>query len=112
MTTSDPAPQAMDRHTLERASTMMKVLGHPLRLELVDLLYLHGEKTVNDLAELCGQSQPTVSVYLSKLKSLGLLASRRSGHNTYYQLRTPHLPQMLVCLRGCCASKTDATASI
>jgi ArsR family transcriptional regulator len=83
------------------AANMFKMLGHPLRLQLVETLDVHGEKTVNELADLCGQSQPTVSLYLNRLKTLGLLGSRRSGNQTHYFLAHPKLPTLLDCIRDC-----------
>lgn len=83
------------------ASSMFKMLGHPLRLRLVELLDVHGEKTVNELAELCGEPQPTVSLYLNRLKTLGLLGSRRAGNQTYYFVSQPKLGTLLDCIRDC-----------
>ncbi len=99
-------PEPLDKPTLsaeklEFASSMFKMLGHPLRLQLVELLDVYGEKTVNELAELCQQSQPTVSLYLNRLKTLGLLGSRRSGNQTYYFLAHPKIPTLLDCIRDC-----------
>lgn len=99
-------PEPLDKPTLsaeklEFASSMFKMLGHLLRLQLVELLDVYGEKTVNELAELCQQSQPTVSLYLNRLKTLGLLGSRRSGNQTYYFLAHPKIPTLLDCIRDC-----------
>jgi ArsR family transcriptional regulator len=93
--------EALSANKLEFAATMFKMLGHPLRLQLVELLDVHGEKTVNELAELCEQSQPTVSLYLNRLKTLGLLGSRRAGNQTFYFLAHPKLPTLLDCIRDC-----------
>ena len=93
--------EALSAAKLEFAATMFKMLGHPLRLQLVETLDVHGEKTVNELAEMCGQSQPTVSLYLNRLKTLGLLGSRRSGNQTHYFVAHPKLPTLLDCIRDC-----------
>ena len=93
--------ESLSADKLEFAASMFKMLGHPLRLQLVEQLDLHGERTVNELAALCQQSQPTVSLYLNRLKALGLLGSRRSGNQTYYFLAHPKIPVLLDCIRGC-----------
>lgn len=80
---------------------MFKLLGHPLRLRIVELLDIHGERSVNDIAELTDQAQSTVSLYLNRLKNSGLLKSRRDGNQTFYSLNEPKLAIMLDCLRGC-----------
>lgn len=93
--------QRLSAQKLEFAAGMFKMLGHPLRLQLVEILDLHGERTVNELAELCGQSQPVVSLYLNRLKTLGLLGSRRVGNQSYYFLAHPKLSTLLDCVRDC-----------
>lgn len=91
----------LSQQKLEFAANMFKMLGHPLRLKLVEMLDLHGEKTVGELAELCEETQPTVSLYLNRLKTLGLLGSRRVGSSTIYFLAHPKLPTLLECIRDC-----------
>lgn len=95
------APPLMSERKLEFASTMFKLLGHPLRLRIVEMLDLHGEETVNNIAEFTEQPQSTVSLYLNRLKNSGLLKSRRDGNQTYYSIAQEKLPVMLDCLRGC-----------
>lgn len=91
----------MGQEKIEFATSMFKLLGHPLRLRLVELLDIHGEKTVNELAELTGQVQSTVSLYLNRLKNSGLLKRRRDGNQTYYSLQEPKLSTLLECMRDC-----------
>lgn len=86
---------------IEFATSMFKLLGHPLRLRIVEILDLRGEMMVNDIAELTEQPQSTVSLYLNKLKNCGLLKSRRDGNQTYYSVNEPKLHILLNCLRGC-----------
>jgi len=83
------------------ATRMFKLLGHPLRLRLVEILDLQGEKTVNDMAALTDQPQSTVSLYLNRLRESGLLKRRRDGNQTYYSVNEPKLTTLLDCLRDC-----------
>lgn len=94
-------PTTLGAEKTQMASEMLKMLGHPLRLQLVDLLDSYGEKTVGDLAELCEQSQPTVSLYLNRLKNMGLLGCRREGKQSYYFVTHPNIRKLLNCLRNC-----------
>lgn len=91
----------MTPEKIDFATDMFKLLGHPLRLRIVELLDLHGEKTVNELSDKTGQPQSTVSLYLNKLKSSGLLKKRRDGNQTFYSVAEPKLRVLLDCLRGC-----------
>jgi ArsR family transcriptional regulator len=91
----------MSETKIEFATSMFKLLGHPLRLRIVEWLDVEGEKTVNEIAEATEQPQSTVSLYLNRLKNCGLLKSRRSGNQTYYSTDEPKLRTLLDCLRGC-----------
>lgn len=91
----------LNEETLEFATSMFKLLGHPLRLRIVEVLDARGEKNVNELAEITGQTQSTVSFYLNRLKNSGLLKKRRDGNQTYYSIAEPKLNVLVDCLRGC-----------
>ncbi len=85
----------------EFAASMFKLLGHPLRLHIVEILDLHGRLSVNEIAEKTQMPQPTVSLYLNRLKTLGLLGSTRAANQTYYFITHPKLPTLLDCIREC-----------
>ena len=89
----------MNEAKLEFASAVFKMLGHPLRLRLVELLDLHGEQSVNNLAEETEQPQSTVSLYLNSLKNSGLLNVRRDGNQRLYSIANPRLFQLMDCVR-------------
>lgn len=91
----------MGEEKIQFATRMFKLLGHPVRLRIVELLEIEGERTVNDIAELTDNPQSTVSSYLNKLKDSGLLKSRREGNLTYYSIQEPKLSVLLECLREC-----------
>ena len=101
MSKSKTSIQELGEEKIEFATSMFKLLGHPLRLRLIELLDIHGERTVNDLAELTSQPQSSVSLYLSRLKALGLLKSRRAGNQTFYSIQEPKLLVLLNCIREC-----------
>lgn len=105
--TDQSGEEALRRIDLEFAASMLKMLGHPLRLRLVELLDLYGEKTVNELSKLSQESQSTVSLYLNRLKTMGLLGNRRSGNQTYYYVTHPQIRSLLTCIRACCQGKLE-----
>lgn len=91
----------MSEEKVDFATEMFKLLGHSLRLRIVEILDIEGERTVNELSSLTEQPQSTVSLYLNRLKSCGLLKSRRDGNQTYYSVAEPKIRVLLDCLRGC-----------
>jgi rhodanese-related sulfurtransferase/biotin operon repressor len=66
-------------------ATVGKVLGHPKRLELLDLL-AQGPRSVEDLASASGLGTSTCSAHLQTLRAAGLLDARRDGKRIYYAL--------------------------
>jgi DNA-binding transcriptional ArsR family regulator len=77
---------------------LFRVLGHPVRIRVLELLS-DGERTVGDLqAELSLDSSGT-SQHLAALRQQGILESRRAGTSTYYRLRDPRVSQLLAVAR-------------
>ncbi|MDC5698460.1 metalloregulator ArsR/SmtB family transcription factor [Intrasporangium calvum] len=62
-----------------------KALGHPKRLELLDLL-AQGPRSVDDLARATGLQMSTCSAHLQNLREAGLLTSRREHKRVFYSL--------------------------
>jgi DNA-binding transcriptional ArsR family regulator len=73
---------------------LFRVLGHPLRIRILELLG-DGERTVGDLqAELELDSSGT-SQHLAALRQQGVLDSRRAGTSVYYRIRDPRISDLL-----------------
>lgn len=70
-----------------------KAMANESRLKLVGLL-AHGEHTVQELAEVLGLKEPTVSHHLAVLKDLGLVAVRPDGVMRWHSLKPGALAQM------------------
>ena len=91
----------LPQESLEAAAECLRVLGHPVRLRIVDIL-MQGEFPVNQIAELCSIRPHQTSEHLRLLQGRGLLSSRRDGHTVYYKVADPRLPALLGCIRRCC----------
>jgi rhodanese-related sulfurtransferase/DNA-binding MarR family transcriptional regulator len=62
-----------------------RVLGHPRRLELLDLL-AQGPRSVDALASATELGVSTCSAHLQALREAGLVRSRRQGKRIFYSL--------------------------
>jgi rhodanese-related sulfurtransferase/biotin operon repressor len=76
--------EAKDRLFAEFA-VVGKALGHPKRLELLDLL-AQSPRSVDDLAAAAGLGTTTCSAHLQALREAGVLTSRRDGKRHVYAL--------------------------
>lgn len=94
---------------LSRAAAVIRCLGHPLRLRLLEALE-SGEKTVSELQEYAGASQPMVSQHLMVLKAHGVVGVRRAGPFARYWIVEPKVGSILECIRaGECQGASAAT---
>jgi len=83
------------------AAAIIKCLGHPLRLRILEALE-SGEMTVSALQEYAAASQSTVSQQLSILRGKAVVDCRREGVHVYYWITEPRVHRILACLRECC----------
>ncbi len=97
----------LSHSTLEDAAECLKVLGHPVRLRIVDIL-MQGEFPVGRIAELCDIQPHQTSEHLRLLQGRRLLESRRDGRVVLYRIADPRLPALLHCIRRCCSMDPDA----
>jgi DNA-binding transcriptional ArsR family regulator len=70
-----------------------KLLADPTRLRIVWAL-LHGEHSVNNLAEHVGVRPAAVSQHLSKLHLVHLVRRRREGTYFYYSAENAHVQRL------------------
>jgi ArsR family transcriptional regulator len=90
----------IDPRILERAARVIRILGHPLRLRILELLEI-GERNVADLQEELEASQAAISQQLAILRSEGIVAPRREGARVYYRIVEPKVSHILDCIRQC-----------
>jgi len=84
--------------TYERAAAALRVLAHPHRLKIIELLLTH-EHTVGELAEQLGLAPAAVSQHLNHMKAHGLLDSQRYGRSVYYRVVNPQAANVIACIR-------------
>lgn len=89
--------QARGIQRIEQQAQILKALGHPSRLLMVQAL-ADGPLCVCDLRELVGSEMSTVSRHLAQLKQAGVLSVRREGTKIFYQLRAPCVLRFLGCI--------------
>jgi ArsR family transcriptional regulator len=88
----------IDQARIERAAEVLKTVAHPLRLRIVELLE-SGEKSVTELKDLLGVTQPLTSQHLSQMRMRGVLGSRREGVLVYYSIANPDVVKVIHCIR-------------
>lgn len=105
MKTSDAPPvarkairQGLSPSSVDKASRLLKVMSHPLRLKLLEIL--EGEpRSVTELARFLKKAQPAISHQLGILRAHGVVEAKRAGQEMRY--RCTHVPaqEVLRCAR-------------
>lgn len=97
-------PQVLPMDVLSEAAACLKIMAHPLRLKIVDIL-LQKELAVHEIADLCGEKPHQVCEHLRLMQTGGLLASRRDGRAVYYSIVSPRLPALISCIKSNCITQ-------
>ncbi|HMP73296.1 MAG TPA: metalloregulator ArsR/SmtB family transcription factor [Kiritimatiellia bacterium] len=84
---------------LSRMADTLKVLAHPHRLQVVDLLEQRGEVPVYHMMVSLELPQPVISQHLAQMRRVGLLACRRKGKEVWYRINDPRALTILDCIR-------------
>ena len=83
--------------TLEKATTILRALGHPVRLQIVSIL-INSECPAGELTRILRIGQSNSSSQLNKLKWCGILKSRRDGNKTYYSLANNSIKKIVASI--------------
>jgi len=92
--------KSLEPDILQRASAILKTLGHPLRLAIIDTL-ADGERNVTDIQAAIGESQAITSQHLRLMERRNILVSRKDGVQVFYRLKDQFITKILECVRSC-----------
>lgn len=82
----------------QQQGELLKVLGHPVRLKIVDGLLRH-ECHVNKIVEGLGLPQSTVSQHLALLRNKGIIAPQKDGVKICYQVVDDRVKALIAVLQ-------------
>jgi DNA-binding transcriptional ArsR family regulator len=94
--------QRIESQKLQAAIAMLKVISHPIRLAVVDLLTAKGKCTILEIQETLGLEQAIASQHISLMENKGVLLAERIGRHKYVSLRFPKMQNIVNCLEQCC----------
>ena len=99
-----PAPD-LDHDGFELEADLIRVLAHPKRLMVVDLLG-RGPNTVSEIAERLDMSLQNTSQHLRVMRDRGLVRARRDGREVRYALVSPVLAESCRLVRRALLAET------
>lgn len=93
---------------MERLSDVFKALSNETRLDILGLIFRHGQLCVCEVEQILSITQPKASRHLRYLRDAGVLEDERNGLIVNYRLPTApagDLSAILVLLRGLVATR-------
>jgi len=91
----------------ERIAERLKALADPTRLKILHAVE-DRELCVSDILDVVGGSQANVSKHLSRMRTSGVLASRREGTSIFYRVVDP--AAFTICRTVCDALEQRAAS--
>lgn len=79
---------------IQRKAEILKALGQPTRLKIIELLK-KGEMCVCEMLPLLGEEQANVSKHLSILRQAGIVEFRKEGVSSYYRIKNKEVLDIL-----------------
>ena len=92
-------PDFSDSETLQIEADRFKLLGHLVRLQILDILRRNPE-CVCHLEAVLGKPQPYISQQLRVLREAGVITDHKDGLNVYYHLIDPQVASLLNAALG------------
>lgn len=89
-------PSLVPDDMIEQVARRLKIIGDPVRLELLNLIRREEEMSVQALMDASGQRQANVSKHLGIMMREGLVKRRKEGVKAFYSLADPSLPGICV----------------
>jgi DNA-binding transcriptional ArsR family regulator len=94
--------ERIETNKIQSAVNMLKVIAHPVRLAIVDLLTEHKRMTVLEIQEALQLEQAVASQHLTLMEDKNVLVSEKISRNKYVSLRYPKMVNIIQCLENCC----------
>ena len=94
--------QRIESKKLLMAVNMLKVIAHPVRLAIVDLLTENKKMKVIEIQEALGLDQAIASQHLTLMEDKGVLISEKISRHKFVSLRHQKMQNIIACLENCC----------
>jgi len=91
--------------SLQKAAETLKMLAHPQRLRLIEILERETDMPVHVLMEKTGFPQAVVSQHLNQMRRVGLLTAERRGKEMWYSITDPRALSILNCICTNCSDQ-------
>ena len=99
MKTNEACISELSMELLERMAGALKILAHPCRLKLIEILQREGDLPVHVVMARLQLPQATISQHLNQMRRAGLVKAVRKGKEVWYGIDDPSALTILDCIR-------------
>ena len=92
--------EILKEEAVEDTAHVLRCLGHPLRLRILDVLEKGGEATVTEIYEALQVEQAVASQHLTTMWDKGIWSRRKYGVHVYYSIGDERALKVLDCVRN------------
>ncbi len=100
-----------DMALIEAKAKILKALGHPTRLWMVEQL-ADSEKCVCEFTNRIDVDFSTVSKHLTVLKQAGIVEDRKQGKQVFYRLKVPCVLKFMDCVELVLRKQIESQAAL
>ena len=97
--------------TYETGSVLLKAVGEPIRLQILDILS-NGEMCACDILQNLAISQPTLSHHMKALTTSGWVSARKKATWMYYSVNRDTVQKMYQYMIDLTTQKMDTSSRI
>jgi len=101
--------EGLPDEALAQVAAYFQALSEPTRLQILNLLR-QGERSVGELAQLCGYSSANISRHLALLTQHGLVARESRGNSAIYTIADESVYALCDLVCGSIARQFERTA--
>ncbi len=83
---------------LNYTASILKTIGHPIRVGIIRKIYENQVLSVSEIQELLNVSQPVISLHLGILKKRGIINSSKKGKQSFYFIQKQSITQVIQIL--------------
>lgn len=93
--------EVINNEKLEKVAFILKTIGHPVRLAIINRLAINEQMSVNEICEMLNLEQSLVSHHLNTMKLKGILACTKQGTSRYYSVALDEVLTVIGCMEKC-----------
>ncbi len=88
---------------LQKVAKILKAIGHPVKLEILEVLESEEMLDVSTICEKIGTDCEIsmMSHHLAKMKDKGILTSEKKGKQVFYRILDRQILNIFDCMEGC-----------